>query len=114
MDLLDQLLQIMMQGIGWIVNLVQTIWDWSVEQIRQVPWDSLGALPLWKQILLGLVAAGVLFMGFRAGKILFEAGEKLLDSISTLLGAFVKTLVPVLLAGVIATAGAWIINNVNF
>lgn len=114
MDLLDQLLQILMQGINWIVNLVQTIWNWSVEQIRQVPWEALGALPLWKKLLLGVIGAGVIFLAFRAGKILFEAGEKLLDAIATLLTAFVKTLVPVLLAGIVATAGAWIINNVNF
>jgi len=113
-DLLNQLLQFLMDGINWIVSFVQLIWNWSVEQIRQVPWESLGSLPLWKQIFLGIVGAGVIFMFYRAGKILMDAGQKTLDALATLLAAFVKTLVPVLLAGVIATVGAWIINNVNF
>lgn len=114
MDLLNMLLQWLMDGINWIVRFVQYIWNWSVDQIGRVPWESLGNLPLWKMILLGAIAAGVIFLLFRAGKVLLEAGQKTLDALATLLGAFVKTLVPVLLAGIIATVGAYIINNVHF
>jgi len=114
MDLLNQLLQFLMDGIQWIVGFVQTIWNWSVEQIRQVPWDSLGTLPLWKKIFLGIVGAGIIYMLYKAGKVLMDAGQKTLDAIASLLSAFVKTLVPVLLAGVVAVVGAYVINHVNF
>ncbi|MFP3943872.1 MAG: hypothetical protein ACLFWF_08265 [Alphaproteobacteria bacterium] len=114
MDLLNTFLQFLMDGIQLIVDLVRDIWNWSVEQIRQVPWEALGTLPLWKKIILGLAGAGVLWFLYKAGKVLFEAGQKMLDAIAALLGAFVKTLVPVLLAGVIAVVGAYIINNVHF
>ncbi|MFW6027676.1 MAG: hypothetical protein ACOC91_02595 [bacterium] len=114
MDLLNTFLQFLMDGIQLIVGLVQDIWNWSVQQIRKVPWESLGALPLWKKVLLGLAGAGVLYFLYKAGKVLFEAGQKMLDAIAALLSAFVKTLVPVLLAGVIAVVAAYIVNNVYF
>jgi hypothetical protein len=113
-ELLNQLLQFLMDGISWIVRFVQLIWNWSVDQIQQVPWESLGALPLWKKIFMGVVGAGVIYLLYTAGKVLFEAGQKTLEALATLLGAFVKTLVPILLAGIIAAVGAYIINNVNF
>lgn len=114
MNLLDQLLQFLLDGIRWIVSFIQLIWSWSVTQIANVPWEALGDLPIWKMVILALTAGGVGFLLYRAGKILFEAGEGTLKALSTLLSAFVQTLVPVLLAGLVATAGAWIINNVNF
>jgi hypothetical protein len=109
----NQLLQFVQQGISAIFRFVQTIWTWSVGQITsltQVPWQN---WPLWKQILLVLVMAGVIWALFKAAKELWEAGERTLGAFAALLSVLVKTLPKVLLAGVIALGGVWVLNNFN-
>jgi hypothetical protein len=109
----NQLLHFLQQGISAIFRFVETIWTWSVGQITsltRVPWQD---WPFWKQILLVLVLGGVVWALFRAGKELWGAGERTLAAFAALLGVLVKTLPMVLLAGVIALAGVWVLNNFN-
>ena len=114
MQFLDQLLNFLRTGLSAIFRFVETIWRWSVQQIFGVPWNALGDLPLWKQLLLVVVAGVVLYFLYKAIKELLEAGEKALSAFATLLTVFVKTLPPILLAGIAAAAGAWVVNNVTF
>jgi hypothetical protein len=114
MQFINQLLQFLQQGLAAIFRFVQIIWQWSVAQILAVPWARISTLPFWKIILLVLVAAVVIYLLYRAAMELLEAGEKALSAFATLLTVFVKTLPPILLAGVAAAVGAWIVNNVNF
>jgi len=58
-----------------------------------------------------MIAAGVVWALYRAGKELFEASERTLAAFSTLLGALVKTLPSVVLAGLIALGGVWVLNS---
>jgi hypothetical protein len=109
----DQLLQFLQQGIAAIFRFVQLVWNWSIAEITKVtqaPWES---WPLWKQILLVLIAAGVIWALFRAARELWEAGERVLAAFATLLGALVRTLPSVLIAGLIALGGLWLLNNLN-
>jgi hypothetical protein len=76
----------------------------------EVSWQ---AWPLWKQVLLVLVAAGVIWALFRAAKELWDAAERILAAFATLLAALVRTLPSVLLAGVIALAGIWLLNKAD-
>ncbi len=114
MELVDQLLQFLKQGLNAIFRFIELVWRWSVEQILNVPWDTLGDLPLWKQALLVLTAGAVIYLLYRAARELLEAGEKALSAFATLLTVFIKTLPPAILAGLAAAAGAWVVNNINF
>ncbi len=114
MQFLNQLLQFLQQGLAAIFRFVQSIWQWSVNEIAAVPWDRLSYLPFWKVGLLVIVGAVVVYFLYRAGRELLDAGEKALSAFATLLTVFVRTLPPVLLAGVAAAAGAWVIVHVNF
>jgi hypothetical protein len=112
-QLFNQLVQFVQQGIAAIFRFVQLIWTWSVGQISKVfeaPWQS---WPLWKQILLALVAGAVIWALYKAAKELWEAGERTLGAFATLLGVLVKTLPRVLVAGVIALGGVWLVNNLD-
>lgn len=113
MQFLNQLIAFLQQGIASIFNFIRTIWAWSYDQIRAVPWENLGTLPIWKIILLVLVAGVIIFLLFRAIRELIEAGQKALAAFATLLSVFIQTLLPVLVAGIAAAVGAWVINNVN-
>ena len=109
----DQLLQFLQQGIAAIFRFVHLIWTWSVSQISQltrVPW---GDWPLWKQILLVIVLAAVVYALYKAAVELWEAGERILAAFATLLGVLVRTLPSVMIAGLIALGGLWILNNVQ-
>ncbi|HEU0160207.1 MAG TPA: hypothetical protein VFR00_12870, partial [Hyphomicrobiaceae bacterium] len=99
--------------IAAIFRFVQLIWNWSVEQIMRVldaPWQN---WPFWKQVLLVLIAAGVVWALYKAAAELWEAGERTLAAFAGLLGALVRTLPSVLIAGVIAMSGIWVINNLD-
>jgi len=113
MQFFNQLVQFLQQGIAAIFRFVQLIWTWSIGQITQVvqsPWQS---WPLWKQVLLVVVIAGVAWALYKAAKELWKAGESVLGAFAALLGVFVKTLPRVVLAGLIAMGGAWLLNNFN-
>ena len=112
-QIFDQALQFLQQGIAAIFRFVQLIWTWSADQITkmmQAPWES---WPIWKQILLILVIAAVAYALFIAARQLWEAGVKVLAAFVSFLGALVYTLPTILIAGVMALAGLWVINNLN-
>ena len=109
----DQLLKFLQQGIAAIFHFVQLIWTWSVDQISKllaVPWQE---WPLWKEILLVLILAGVLWALYRAGRDLLEAGAVILAAFAGLLGVLVQTLPQVFLAGAIALGGVWLVNHLD-
>jgi hypothetical protein len=109
----DQLLKFLQQGIAAIFHFVQLIWTWSVDQISKlmsVPWQE---WPVWKQVLLVLIIAGVLWALYRAGRELLEAGAAVLAAFAGLLGVLVQTLPHVFLAGVIALGGVWLVNHLD-
>jgi hypothetical protein len=112
-QILNQLLQFLQQGISAIFRFVQLIWTWSVGQITQltqVPWQN---WPILKQALLVIVLAGVIWALYKAAKDLWEAGERVLGAFAALLGVLVNTLPNVVIAGLIAVGGVWLLNNVD-
>ena len=109
----DQLLKFLQQGIAAIFHFVELIWTWSVDQISKllaVPWQE---WPLWKQVLLVLILAGVLGALYRAGRELLEAGAAILAAFAALLGVLVQMLPHVFLAGAIALGGVWVVNHLD-
>jgi hypothetical protein len=113
MQFFNQLVQFVQQGIAAIFRFVQLIWVWSVGQVSQVvqsPWQN---WPLWKQILLIVVIAAVVWALYKAAVELWEAGVKVLGAFAGLLGVFVMTLPHVLVAGLIAMGGIWLLNNAD-
>ena len=54
---------------------------------------------------------GVVWALYRAASDLWEAGERILGAFAALLGVLVKTLPSVMLAGLIALGGVWVLNN---
>src|SRR5215471_5357046 len=109
----DQLLKFLQQGIAAIFHFVELVWTWSVDQISRlmaVPWQQ---WPIWKQILLVLIIAGVLWSLYRAGRELLEAGAAILAAFAGLLSVLVQTLPHVFLAGVIALGGVWLVNHLD-
>ena len=109
----DQLLKFLRDGISAIFRFVELIWTWSVDQVSKLlasPWQE---WPLWKQFLLVLILVGVIWALYRAATELLWAGAAILRAFARLLGVLVQTLPHVMLAGVIALGGAWLINHLD-
>jgi hypothetical protein len=107
----DPLVQSLQRGVAEILRFVQLVWTWSSEQIikvTQAPWEN---WPLWKQILLVIVVAAVVYFLFIAALQLWTAAINLVAAFATLIGTVLVTLPTILIAGVVALAGLWVINN---
>jgi hypothetical protein len=109
----DQLLKFLQQGIAAIFHFVELIWTWSVDQITRlmaVPWQE---WPLWKQLLLVLILAAVIWSLVRVGRELLAAGAAILGAFARLLSVLVYTLPHVFVAGAIALGGVWLVNHLD-
>jgi hypothetical protein len=113
-QIIDQIVQFLQQGIAWIFNFFKLIWTWSFGQmiaIFQSDWQS---LPLWKILVLVVVVIGIIYVLYKAVLQLWEAAEKILKAFIGLLSVLVTILPYILIAGLIAAGGSWVIQNVNF
>jgi hypothetical protein len=112
-EILDQFLQFLQQGIAAIFRFVHLVWTWSIAQISKVMQVPFEAWPLWKQILLIVIAVGVAYALFFAARPLWAAAVRVLAAFVGFLGALVYTLPAILIAGAIALVGLWTLNNFN-
>jgi hypothetical protein len=107
----DLLLQFVQQGIAAIFRFVQFIWLWSMGQITtllQAPWQE------WsyqKQGALLLIIGVVGYVLYWVYKDLWAAGQAIVGAFGTLLTVLIRTLPRILIAGLIALGGVWLLNN---
>ena len=110
-QIFDQLLKFLHEGISAIFRFVELIWMWSVDQIAHlasVPWQQ------WPEATPSGHRAGERGLGaVRVGRELFYAGAAILAAFAELLGVLVRTLPHVMLAGIIALGGVWVINHLD-
>jgi hypothetical protein len=112
-QILTQILHFLQQGIAAIFRFVELIWTWSVDQVTKlaaVPWSD---WPILKIILLVIVVVAVVWALYRVFWELWLGAERVLSSFARLLVVFVHTLPRVLLAGVIALGGLWLMNHLD-
>ena len=107
----DQSRQFVERGVAEVFRFIQLVWTWSSEQIIRVTQAQWESWPLWKQILLLIVAAAVVYFLFIAAKQLWTAAINVLAAVATFIGTVIVTLPTILIAGLIALAGLWVINN---
>jgi hypothetical protein len=107
----DQWLEVLADGLAWMAGFIQNVWEWSSDQIVRMthaPWEN---WPLWKQVLFVIVAALVVYALFVAARQLWWAAMNVLYAVASFVGVLIVTLPTILLAGAIALAGLWLINN---
>jgi hypothetical protein len=107
----DRSVQVLADGLAWAAGIIQAAWVWTGDQIvrmTQAPWES---WPLWKQILLVIVAGAVIYFLFIAARQLWWATLNVVSAVAGFIGTLIVTLPTILLAGAIALGGLWIINN---
>lgn len=114
MQLLDQILGFLRHGIDEIFKITKMVWSWALLQFNGVLDKGFVSLDLWKKLFLVVVAGVLIYLLYSSIKALLEAGQKALGAIATLLSVLIQTLLPVLLAGIVAAGAAYVVNNIDF
>jgi hypothetical protein len=107
----DQSLQFLADGLAWASGFILAVWTWSSDQIvrmTQTPWET---WPLWKQLVLIIVAGFAVYVLFLAARQLWWAALNVLSALAGFIATLIVTLPAILLAGAVALAGLWLINN---
>lgn len=110
---LSQVVKFAEQVVSWIGTFLEMVWTWSFGQILKmfkIPFES---LPLWKQIVFVAVVIALVYFFWSIFTDILEAIQKVLSAGLGLLSAIIEKLQDVLIAGIIALVGAWIITSVN-
>lgn len=112
-QIIKQLGQILQQVIAAIIEFFGLVWTWSFGQIVTVLKSDWQSLPVWKIIVLAIVVAAIGFVLYKAVIQLWKAAEQILKAFIALLGVLVSILPYVVIAGVIAAAGGYVIQKVT-
>jgi hypothetical protein len=107
----DQPRQYLERGFAELLGFIQVVWTWSSGEFIKVTQAQWGSWPLWKQILFVIVIAAVVYFLFVAALQLWTAAIKVLAAFATFIGTVIVTLPTIFIAGLIALAGMWVLNN---
>ena len=113
-QIISQIIQFLQQGIAAVFKFLQLVWTWSFGQIVAVFQSDWQSLPIWKIVVLIVVLAAIAYILYRAALVLWAAVESLFRAFVALLLAFISVLPQIVIAGLIAFAGGWVIHSVNF
>ncbi len=113
-EIINKIVQFLQQGIAWIFDFFKLIWTWSFGQIIAIFHSDWQSLPVWKIAVLALVVVGIVYVLYKALRELWDAAEKILKAFIGLLGVLVTILPYIVIAGLIAFGGSWVIQNINF
>jgi len=113
-QIISQIVSFLQDGIAAIFKFIQLIWTWSFGQIVTILQSDWQSLPIWKLVVLAIVVVAIVYVLYKAIFELWDAAEKILKAFIGLLSVLVSMLPYILVAGLIAAAGGWVIHNVNF
>lgn len=113
-QIINQIVSFLQQGIAAIFAFFQLVWTWSFGQIVAIFNSDWQSLPIWKLVVLAIVVIAIVYVLYKAVIALWKAAEQVLKAFIALLGVLVTILPFVLVAGLIAAAGGYVIQNVNF
>jgi hypothetical protein len=110
----DVFIDFVRQGIDAIFRFVAAVWMWAAEQLARLlsmPWH---AWPVWRVVLLAVMIYGLGWYLWKSLSELWDAGKKTLAALGTMMGVLIKTLPQIVLAGVLALAGVWVLTSLDF
>ena len=111
-EAIRQLIQLILQGITWVLRTIEKLWLWSWSQITAVfnmSWDS---LPAWKMVLgvLAMIALGwILFIMLRHA---MQAFKRIAEAFWTMVLMFFTVMVFMVIAGLFSLGFQWIVTTV--
>ena len=109
---IHELMQLVLQGIAWVLRTIEVLWNWSWAQIMTMFSMSWSDLPAWKMVL-GVVAiavlAAILLIMARRG---MEAFGKIAAAFWTMVVTMLAIVSFVVVAGLTSRGFQWIVATV--
>ena len=112
-DGIHQIVQFLQQGIAAIFRFFEMAWTWSFGQMVTVMQSDWQNLPAWKLAVLAIVGVALAYVVVRVVMELWTAAEQIFKAFVGLLMVFVSILPFVILGGLVAAGGSYVIQNVN-
>lgn len=112
-QIIDQIVNLLQQGITAIFKFVELVWQWSFGQMFAIFQSDWQALPIWKIVVLAIVVIAIVYVLYRGFFQLWHAAEQIFKAFVELLMVLISLLPYILVAGLIAAAGSYIIQHVN-
>ena len=111
--IVKDVVDLLKQGINAVFDFLALVWSWSFGQVVEVFQSDPQSLPIWKLIVLVIVVGAIAYVFYKAGSELWAATLAVFHSFIALFGAFVSVVPYVIVAGLVAFAGGYVIKNVN-
>jgi len=112
-QIINQIVQFLQQGVAAIFKFLQLVWTWSFGEIIAIFQSDWQALPVWKIVILVIVLGIVAYLLYKVAVELWAAAVSVFKAFVALLSAFVAVLPYIVVAGLVAFGGSWVIRTVN-
>jgi hypothetical protein len=112
-QIIDQIVAFLKMGIEAIFRFFELIWTWSFGQMVDIFRSDWQSLPIWKIAILVIAVIAIAYVLYKGIIQLWKAAEQILKAFIGLLSVLVGILPFILIAGIIAAAASWVIQNVN-
>lgn len=109
-----QVIQLVEEGFELLFSFLRLVWTWSFGQIVAILQSDWQSLPIWKIVALTVAIVAIAYLLYQVARQLWGALEAVFKSFVSLLTAFIGALPYIVIAGLVAFAGSWIIRTVNF
>lgn len=110
-QIFSQVGQIAQQLATVIWRVLEFIWTWSFGQVAAMFGRSFSNLDVWKQVIFVIVIVALAYFLYKIFKDLLKAVQSILSAIVSLISALISMLPQIVLVGLIAFGGAWIVNQ---
>jgi hypothetical protein len=111
-DAIHQLMQVILQGVTWVLRTIERLWAWSWSQVESAFNMSWGNLPAWK-VVLGVIAVAVMVViVVRIIRSSLHAFKNIAEAFWTMVMAAFGVLALVLVAGLFSRGFIWFMATV--
>jgi hypothetical protein len=107
----NQVGQIAQQLASVIWRVLTYIWQFSFGQVGRMFNMNFSSLDVWKQVIYVLVIGALAYFIYKIAKDLLKAMQSILSAIVGLISALIGMLPQIVLVGLIAFGGAWIVTQ---
>jgi len=111
-DAIHQLIQVILQGVTWVLRTIERLWVWSWSQIESAFNISWGSLPAWKVVVGVIALAVVVVLVVRLLKSSLHAFKNIAEAFWTMVMGAVGVLALVVVAGLFSRGFVWVMASV--
>jgi len=111
-DTVHQLMQVILQGVTWVLRTIERLWVWSWSQIESAFNISWGSLPMWKVVVGVIALVAVVVMLVRLLRHSLSAFRNIAEAFWTMVMAAFGVLALVVVAGLFSRGFVWVMATV--